>query len=213
MTFIELCQRVRQESGISGDGPVSVLNQKSILQKVIEWVRQADIDIQRLQNDWLFMWRMKSITLTELINEYDATSLTLLNMRDLLSLDIDGDVLDFYTWDEFKREKYHQDLGQGKPTVYTIKPDGLIMLYPTPEQAYSATVEYSLKAQSMINDTDVSLIPIEYHDVILHKALMYYSSHEEDQSLYQISEARYEMALSELAANQLPRISFVGGIR
>lgn len=213
MTFIELCQRVRQESGISGDGPVSVLNQKSILQKVVEWVRQSDIDIQRLQLDWLFMWRMKEITLVEDINEYDANSLTLLNMRELLTLDIAGEEVYFYTWDDFKREKYHQSTDKGKPTAYTIKPDGLIMLYPTPAIEYTATAEYSLKPQPMVNDVDVSLIPENYHDIILHKALMYYASHEEDQSLYQVSESRYEMVLSEMAANCLPRITLAGGIR
>jgi len=213
MTFLELCQRARQESGISGDGPVSVLNQKAILQKVVEWVRQADIDIQRLQLDWLFMWRMQSITFTEDINEYDATTLLLLNLRELLSVDIAGNELCCYTWDEFKREKYHLATEKGQPTAYTIKPNGLIMLYPIPNADYTATAEYSLKPQLMVNDADVSLIPESYHDIILHKALMYYSSHEEDQNLYQVSESRYEMVLSELAANYLPRIKMAGGIR
>ena len=212
MTFLELCQRVRQESGISGDGPVSVLNQKSILEKVVQWVKQADLDIQRLQNDWLFMWRMGSVPLTQDIREYDAVSLMLTGMRALQSLDINGETIQPYTWEQFKCKGYAQDDKKGKPTAYTVKPNGLIVFYPTPDQDYTATAEYSLAAQALINDTDNSLIPVEYHDIILHKALMYYASHEEDNSLFQVNSSRYESALSELASEYLPRINLTGSL-
>lgn len=212
MNFLELCQRVRQESGISGSGPESVLNQKAILQKVVEWVRQADLDVKRLQEDWLFMWRMSNANFSTGIRKYDGQSLGLSNMQAIQSLDINGDVLQVYTWEQFKLNKYHLGTEQGKPDTYTIQPDGLIVLHPVPDKNYTAIAEYNLSVVAMTDDNDVSLIPTQYHDVILHKALMYYASHEEDNSLYQVSLARYETALSELSANYLPRISLGRGI-
>lgn len=212
MTFLELCQRVRQESGISGAGPVSVLNQKSILEKVVQWVKQADLDIQRLQSDWLFMWRMSNVQITQNVREYDALTLGLGNMGVLQSLDIDGDIVRYCQWQHFKEAGYLQATQQGGPTVYTVKPDGLLVMYPTPDKNYTATAEYSIAPQPLVNDDDVSPVPAQYHDIILHKALMYYASHEEDNSLYQVSAARYEAVLSELASEYLPRISFTGGI-
>jgi len=35
MNFLQLAQRVRQEAGISGDGPVSVVNQTGEMKRVV----------------------------------------------------------------------------------------------------------------------------------------------------------------------------------
>jgi len=55
MTFLQLCQRARQEAGITGAGPTSVLNQTGQLGKLVGWVDQAWPAIQLMRPDWLFM--------------------------------------------------------------------------------------------------------------------------------------------------------------
>lgn len=213
MTFLELCQRVRQESGISGSGPESVLNQKAILQKVVEWVRQADLDIQKLHSDWLFLWRMGNASIVQGITEYTGASLNLTGtMKELLVLEIDGYPLRKYTWKQFKAAQYQMGTDNGTPNCYTVRPDNVIVLSPKPSKDITATAEYSIATQSMIDDGDISIIPEEHHEAILQKALMYYASHEEDQSLYQVAYSRYEEALSLLADSQLPAMELGRGI-
>lgn len=213
MTFLELCQRVRQESGISGSGPESVLNQRSILQKVVEWVRQADLDIQRLHGDWFFLWRMGNANLTAGITQYTSASLNLPGtLQDLLMLDINGYPLRYYSWKEFKAARRQLNEQQGLPTEYTIRPDNVIVINPAPSSDIVATAEYSIAVEPLTNDNDESVIPTRFHDIIVHKALMYYASHEEDASLYQVHESRYEQVLSELSADQLPKISMNGSL-
>lgn len=207
MTFLELCQRVRQESGISGSGPDTVNNQKAILQKVVEWVRQADLDIQRMHQDWAFMWRSQAVQLITGQQAYTNIELNLLDMDTVLSIDYQGDELCALTWEQFKSQRMQVMEQQQRPTVYTIRPDSQILFYAVPDKDYSLTVEYMKKVQPMQNDDDISPIPERYHDAILHKALMYYASHEEDNSLYGVANMRFDSVLSELAASQLPQIS------
>lgn len=214
MNFLELCQRVRQESGISGTGPESVLNQKAILQKVVEWVRQADLDIQRLHGDWFFLWRMGTANLTAGVASYSGQSLGLTgSLQDLLVLEINGYPLRRYSWKQYKAARYQITGLPGTPSCYTVRPDNMILVSPAPRENMAATAEYSIEIQPMVDDGDFSLIPEKFHDVILQKALMYYASNEEDNSLYQVASMRYENALSELANDQLPTVDFVGGIR
>ena len=55
MTFLELCQRMRQECGISGTGPSTVVSQTGNLKRIVDWVNTAWIDIQTTHQDWDWM--------------------------------------------------------------------------------------------------------------------------------------------------------------
>lgn len=208
MTFLELCQRVRQESGISGSGPITVVNQQAILAKVVEWVKQADLDIQRLQPDWTFLWRMGSATLQEDVRQYSTLDLGLVNVNRITRIFIDGQTLTELPWELFRNRGFLTAADKQRPTVYTFRPDGLMQVFPVPDVAYALDVEYSVLPTALVDDTDVSAIPERFHDVIMHKALMYYASHEEDSMLLQVATMRYNDALAELASNSLPRMEF-----
>ena len=64
MTFLELCQTVRQEVGVSGTGPTTVLNQEGQLKVIIDFVADSDFQIQILWEDWEFLWAQYSSTLS-----------------------------------------------------------------------------------------------------------------------------------------------------
>jgi len=209
MTFLELCQRVRQESGISGSGPTTVVNQQAILAKVVEWVRQADLDIQRLHPDWTFLWRFTTASLQSDVRQYTNLDLGLDTFSRVKRISIDGYDLTELDWELFRRRGYVSASDRQRPTTYSFRTDGVLMVYPTPDAAYSLEIDYSLPAKPMLDDIDVSVIPEPYHDIILHKALMYYASHEEDKMLLQVATQRYESTLSELGADCLPKISFL----
>lgn len=204
MTFLELCNRVRQESGISGGDLLTVVGQQAILAKVVEWVRQADIDIKGLRTDWLFLWRAASTALVIDQRIYSNADLGLFDMRELLSFSIDNNELKPMEWAEFKACKYHTAPDKNQPTAYTFRPDGLMMVFPVPDAAYVIDVEYSKTVTPMLADGDVSEIPTHLHDTILQKALMYYASHEEDNSLYSVASVRFEEYMSRLGSECLP---------
>ena len=62
MDFLSLCQRMRQECGISGSGPTTVVGQSGNLQRIVDWVNTAWIDIQTTNQDWGWMRASASFT-------------------------------------------------------------------------------------------------------------------------------------------------------
>jgi hypothetical protein len=213
MTFLELCNRARQESGISGDGPLTTLNQIGILAKVVQWVRQANIDIQLMHGHWSFMWRMSTANLIPGQRDYSAVELGIADCNLIRSMDIGGNTITLMDWDLFKQHGYLHETGSQQPTVYAVRPDGRFVFYPVPDQGYTLTAEYMINPIELLNDSDVSVIPEKHHDAILHKALMYYATHEEDWNLHQASERRFNDRIAQLSAAYLPRIKLAAGIR
>lgn len=208
MTFLELCNRVRQESGVSGGDLLTVVNQQAILAKIVEWVRQADIDIKGLRSDWNYLWRTANTSLVVDQRLYSMPDLALFDANELLSVSINSNELRPMDWQEFKTEKYHTAPDKRQSSVYTFRPDGLLMVFPVPDAAYIVDVEYSKTVTPMQLDADVSEIPAHLHDAILQKALMYYASHEEDNSLYGVANARFEEYMTKMASECLPVVKF-----
>jgi hypothetical protein len=208
MTLLELCNRVRQESGVSGPEILTVTGQQGIIAKIVAWVKQADTDITGMRRDWNFLWRTADATLVADQQLYSYADLGLFNVDKMLSLQMGTKLLKPVNWQDFKLYGYSTDGKKGQPQGYTFRPDGLIAFYPTPDQVYVATAEYAHTVEPLLIGDDEPLIPAKYHDVIVQKALMYYASHEEDNSLYQVASQRYEEYLTKLAAECVAPIVF-----
>lgn len=208
MTLLELCNRVRQESGVSSPEIVTIAGQQGIIAKIVAWVVQADIDITGMRTDWSFLWRTADATLVVDQQTYSISDLGLFDMDKLLSFQYGTQLLKPISWQQFRLHGYNIDGKKGRPQGYTFRPDGLMMIYPTPDQAYTCSAEYARTVEPMLLDADEPLIPSKYHDVIVQKALMYYSSHEEDNSLFQVANQRYEEYLTRLVAECVPPIVF-----
>lgn len=55
MTYLELVKRLRQETGVAGDGPSTVIGQSREMKRLCDWIAQSWVEIQEDQNDWLFL--------------------------------------------------------------------------------------------------------------------------------------------------------------
>ncbi len=55
MDYLSLCQRLRKEAGVSGDGPATVVGQTSMYDKLVGWIDTAWQEMQTSRPDWLFM--------------------------------------------------------------------------------------------------------------------------------------------------------------
>lgn len=60
MTYLELVQRAKQECGIAGPAPATVVGLTGGLKRLADWVSQGWVDIQNERTNWDFM--RKSIT-------------------------------------------------------------------------------------------------------------------------------------------------------
>lgn len=212
MTFLELCQTVRQEVGISGTGPTTVLNQEGQLKVIVDFVAAADSEIQTLWADWNFLWGQYSST-TSSGNRAPATQ----KPTDLGAWDESSFFLDYTTDDNLalsllKYTSYRSVQRNGvavnnQPTHVVVQPDQNIILDPQPDATYTVTADYWKVPTKMTANADVSAIPIQFHRIIVARAKTMWAEREEAPEILLASAAEYADLLDKLEAHSLPNQS------
>lgn len=205
MTFLELCQAVRQECGITGTGPASVISQTGMHGKIVDWVKQADLHIQGLYHDWNFMWAEASLdisaandTVVQPNNFYHAEPNTF-----MLDDGTTKSPMSIIPYKDLKdRIKYQSSTA--KPDALAIKPTGNFKLSAIPDNDYTLTFDYYKIPTEMSGNTSVSLIPEQHHRLIVLKAKIYYAEHEEADALVKYIAPEYTTLMSKLVSDQLP---------
>ena len=74
MNFLELCQTVRGDASLQGEGPTSVTGQTGIYAKIVRWTNEAYIEIQSLGLDFDWMRAMCELPITAGVGSYDLLS-------------------------------------------------------------------------------------------------------------------------------------------
>jgi len=182
MNFLQLCQRVRQEAGISGSGPASTANQTGEMKRVVDWTKTAWVDVQNKHNDWLWMQSTFSIPTIAATDTYTEAHAGLTDVRawDRNSFRVQSTATDQteMVWCEYRTFRDNFTLGahaSGKPHFFTITPAQAIQVYPVPDAVYTITGLYNREPTEFAADTDVPDISSEYHMVIVYRALMKYA--------------------------------------
>lgn len=207
MTYLELCQKLRQECGIQGSGPTSVTGNSGLQVKLVNWIADANDEICAMWLDWAFLWTELEDTTVE--NSYEITKPSDLGAydRDSFYLDYDSDdyqwltEIDYAVW----RRVYRQGTRTSdKPTRFAIAPDRNIILEPPPDDEYTLTANYWKTASRLSANTDNTLIPARFQRIIIAKAKMYFAEHENAPEVLQGAMMEYNSLLTSLEASQLP---------
>jgi hypothetical protein len=215
MTFLELCQRVREEAGISGTGPVTVVGQSGEMKRIVNWVNSAWGDIQRMRRNW--RWMRGSFSFNTTANDYDYTPvqagiLTRFRAWDRLTLRIylaslglgNQHYIPWISYNDYLRIYLTGPLVYGTPVCYSIGPDNKLLLGPTPDGIYTVVGDYFKANQDLALDADEPELPDEYHEYIVFRALEKYGFYESAGEV--ISRAREEQRHYKrtLEGDQLP---------
>ena len=209
MTFLELCQTVRQEVGISGTGPSTVVGQEGQLKVIVDFVAEADYQIQALWHDWNFLWSQYSSTLSTGTRAPATTKPT-----DLVNWDMRSFYLDYTTDDSISLStlsyvEWRADFRQGvatndSPTYVVVQPDSSLIVDPPPDKAYTITADYWKTPTKMTANTDESVIPSQYHRIIVARAKTMWAEREEAPEILLGSSAEYQDLLDKLESQSLP---------
>ena len=54
-TYLQLCVKLRQEVLAAGTGPSAVTGQVGEYKRIVDWIAQADEEVQQEQDHWNFM--------------------------------------------------------------------------------------------------------------------------------------------------------------
>jgi len=227
-TYLVLCQDMARDVGIPGTGP-STTDTTSLSEEesaVVRYINQADQDIQSRWFDWDFLWSEASITaisgtstLSSSNTGFPGTSTIgpLGNWRlDSIVWDKTSEsyqVLEYQEWSSYREMYKYGTIDSDVPEVFSVKPNGDLDLYPTPNAATTVSAEYwrtpvvmstILSGQSTANN-NTSAIPPRFHKIIISRAKMFYAENEDAPEIMAGSVAEFEDLLNSLEADQLPR--------
>ena len=115
-------------------------------------------------------------------------------------------------WNEYREMYKYGTVDSDVPEVFSVKPNGDLDLYPTPNSATVVSAEYwrtpvvitDIISPATTADDNVSAIPSRFHDIITARAKMYYAENEDAPEIMVGSLSHFEDLLNQLEADQLP---------
>lgn len=225
MTFLELVQRFREEAGISGTGPTTVIGQAGQMKMCVNWILRAYQDIQNLHaRQWNFLRQEFSFNTIYNTQNYTPAAVTLPELSTwvddsfrfyLTSTGYQSEQWLYYTpWRAFREDYMFGAIRTqiGVPMYFTIKPDKSLSLWQIPDAIYTIVGEYYMRAQTMTANADEPIIPEEYQMIIVYRAMMMYAAKVAAPEIYANGKNEYDKLLSELETNELPEIEMAGAL-
>lgn len=201
MTFLELCQQLRQEVGAAGTGPAAVTSQHGEYQRLVSWVQTAWREIQLERRNWRFAWAEASIELDPEFRDFAAPDD--LDRWEADTLRIDGERIHELPWTMF-RARHRQDSGAERPSVIARLPNGTLRLDTTPASSGTLTFEYFRTPQALTANGDVPRMPEAYHMLIVYRAMLAYSLYENAPEVAQSARVGEQRILPEMLLRELP---------
>lgn len=220
MTFLQICQRIRQEAAISGSGtPSTVVSQTDEMGKIVDWASSSYQDIQGLHTTWDFLRFDFSFSTIAGTNTYlpSAVSMTELATWRKESIRLYSSLADEVAlvpmdWETMRDYRLKGVVATGRPAEFSVSPAKALVLWSTPDAIYTVTGEYFKRPQVMSANADEPLIPVQHQIAIVWKAVQYYAADQGAPELYAHAEREYRRSLNRLEQDCLPRMMLAGSL-
>lgn len=229
MTFLEMCQKVAEESGTvaSLPNPLSVTGQTGRLLRIVGWVNSAYGLLQSAHPDWLWMRGTFEGQLLAETRDYAGDALnaprfarfaraargtSVVSVYDPAIGPRDEGIIDFRDYDEFYATFLTGGFQErrGKPTHVTRTPEGRIAVFPLPDKTYVIRGMYHKARHILAGNDDVPDLPADYHMAIVYRALMLLATFDEDAPRLGVYTSEFTAQMDGLSAHYLPQLELGG---
>jgi hypothetical protein len=190
-------------------------------QRFINWILTAYEFVQAMHETWFFRQKVFSFpTVNAKQNYAPSADLTYtdfgawkinpdsnqLSGIKIYSSVTDEQHLEYSVWENYQSFcKFGSSRTlSGRPTIFTVKPDMSMDLWPIPDAIYTVNGEYIKSLRTMTADADVPILP-DYHMVLVWKALEYYGAFEGAGDVYSHGQNEFTSLVAKLEVSQLPR--------
>jgi hypothetical protein len=217
MTFLQICQRLRQEAGVSGTGPTSVLNQTGEMKRIVDWVNTAWEDIQLSRTNW--NWMRADFSFDTTLDDYDytaaeagiATRFSMWDSDTIKSFRTSVGVSNEFELGELLYSRYRSiylvgPQPSGTPICFSVAPDKKLLLGPKPDGVFTVSGQYWKTPQVLAVDDDEPEMPAEFHMLIVWKALEMYGYYEAASECVGRGQKYGNRYMNRLELNQLPDV-------
>jgi hypothetical protein len=218
MDFVTICQKARQESGVAGEGPSSVVGQTGILAKIVNRVAQGWVEIQASQMYWKFL-RSQLVNFPLVIGQRIYTMQTALpagfgtqfidkfdpeNSYIYTTSTEDETKLRWFSYSDF-RQRY-RTFPSGRPTSCAVGLDGTVVFNTTPDRAYVINLDFWETPELLANNADIPALPEQFHWVLVWKAVMMFAGSVMATDLFSYANSMYNPLYSKLCIDQLDEV-------
>ena len=179
-SFLTLVNDLWREVGAAGSPLQTTVNQTGEALRLVNWVHDAELDIQNLWVDWKWLRSILSCytpvgantgILTAPSGGVSAQPVDLAEW-DYKTFKILSPGSTYYVpmrvqeWQEVRHEVF-DTTDQGQPSRVIVMPDNTLRWDLTPDQAYQIQVEYRAQPYDLKLDNDVSNIPARFANRII----------------------------------------------
>jgi hypothetical protein len=217
MNFLELCQDLAREAGISG-AVVSVTNQTGEAQRLVNWIIKAYRYIQNKHVDWKFLRADVAFDTNTSSAIYTAAAAGVAGFGEWnfagddwraysKAIGVADEMeLRYMPYDDFKRVYV---MGQnrtvtGRPTIITERPDQSLQVWPIPDAIYTIVGEQYRAPITLAAANDVPIFAAKFHDAIVQRALMFYGGFEGDAGVFAAAQTEFQRLLAQMEGVYLP---------
>lgn len=223
-TFLQLCADMVRESGAIGAAPASVGGQTGRQEKAVDWVRDAWTQIQAEQPDYNFLRASFSQALSIGVTSYTPAALGITSFARWVvdtpeyqpvtiyesgnqAQEVELRFIPYANW----RISYDRGTHDAnKPICWSIAPDRSLVVGPKPDKAYILRGDYQRGPQVLAADGDIPIMPDQYHQVIVWRAIMSLCGHDEAGAAYQFAKARHDPIIKNMERDLLPCVELGG---
>jgi hypothetical protein len=100
-----------------------------------------------------------------------------------------------------ERDIDRSSTSQGQPNFYAIAGGGNLMVYPTPDAVYTLDVRCWQMPPKLVNDTDVPVLPEDWHHLLWNYGCWMCYEAEDDPTMGGYWKQRFEQELAEFTAD------------
>jgi hypothetical protein len=225
MNYLQLAQKLRVKCRAPGSGPSAVTGQTAEYTRLLSYINEAWMSIQRLHTDWMFLRASCSCTTLEGIYSYTASSFGISADFGYWALDPEnGDTFRTYLTatglpDEqllgvMKYENWRNLYLLGanrtsyqRPGVVAAAPDRSLVVGPIPAAGYTIAGDYYRVPSELVAADDTPALPVQFHWAIVYRAMMFYGTSEAAPEIYDEGRTEFNRLIREIEAAQLPEIT------
>ena len=118
--------------------------------------------------------------------------------------------LHFVTWEQYGQFAETGEGSFGRPTQFTFAPDGLMDLFPKPDQEYVIHLNYTAEPEELADTYSVTMtgMPADYQDIVVWMAVRDYAEYDHKAEMFAKANKKVEFYKSRLHRNQAPVMAF-----
>lgn len=230
MNYLQLAQRLRRKCRVIGSGPSAVTGQSEEYQRLLDFINEAWMIIQRKHKDWRWMRKSASCATVQGQPTYSPTtdfSLTDFGYWALdyrqddtfrnyvtatgLSSEIFMSVVDYDDW----RNRYlfgALRTSYSRPIEIALAPNNALAAGPIPVAGYTIVGDYYSVPSEMSAAGDTPGMPSQFHMAIIYRAMMLYGAGESAPEVYDDGESNFKTIMAQLELDQLRRMTLGGSL-